>query len=88
MANIKSAKKRVLTNETKRVKQQAFKTSMRSAIKEFYKKADSSNVEEAKQLFILAEKKLDKAAGKNMIHKNNAARHISKMQQRLNEIAQ
>lgn len=88
MANIKSAKKRVLTNEAKREKQQAFKSSMRSAVKEFYKKADSNDKEGAKELFVLAEKKLDKAAGKNIIHKNSASRQKSKMQVRLNELAQ
>ncbi|SFE28552.1 30S ribosomal protein S20 [Alteribacillus iranensis] len=88
MANIKSAKKRVLTNETKRVKQQAFKSAMRSAVKEFYKKADSNDQAGAKELLVLAEKKLDKAAGKNIIHKNSAAREKSRMHERLNEIAQ
>ena len=88
MANIKSAKKRVITNETKRVKQQAFKSAMRSAVKEFYKKADSNDQAGAKELLVLAEKKLDKAAGKNIIHKNSAAREKSRMHERLNEIAQ
>ncbi|SDH47069.1 SSU ribosomal protein S20P [Alteribacillus persepolensis] len=88
MPNIKSAKKRVLINETQREKQQAFKTAMRSAIKEFNKKADNKDVEGAKELFQLAVKKVDKAAGKNMIHKNTAARVKSDMQQRLNDIAQ
>lgn len=88
MANIKSAKKRVLTNENRRVKHQAFKTSMRSAVKEFNKKADNNDLEGAKELFQLATKKVDKAADKKIIHKNAASRAKSDMQQRLNKLAQ
>ncbi|MFB5662124.1 30S ribosomal protein S20 [Alteribacillus sp. HJP-4] len=88
MANIKSAKKRVLTNEISRVKHQAFKSSMRSAIKEFDKKVNNNDAEGAKEIFILASKKVDKAASKNMIHSNAANRAKSRMQKRLNTIAQ
>ncbi|MFC5713451.1 30S ribosomal protein S20 [Thalassorhabdus alkalitolerans] len=88
MANIKSAIKRVELNEQQRVKNQAFKSAMRSAVKEFYKKADNNDVEGAKELFFLATKKLDKAAGQNLIHTNAASREKSRLQKRLNEIAQ
>ncbi|SFP20247.1 30S ribosomal protein S20 [Salibacterium halotolerans] len=88
MPNIKQAKKRVIVNESQRVKQHAFKSAMRSAIKEFNKKADNRDVEGAKELLSLATKKVDKAADKKIIHKNTAARAKSKMNQRFNEIAQ
>ncbi|MDQ0299770.1 small subunit ribosomal protein S20 [Salibacterium salarium] len=88
MPNIKSAKKRVIVNEQKRTKQHAFKSAMRSTVKEFNKKADNNDVEGAKELLQLATKKVDKAADKKMIHKNTAARTKAKMQQRFNKIAQ
>ncbi|RKD73048.1 MULTISPECIES: 30S ribosomal protein S20 [Sinobaca] len=88
MANIKSAKKRVITNETKRVKQQAFKSATRSAVKEFYKKVENNDAAGAKELFLLASKKVDKAADKNIIHHNAASREKSRMQKHLNKIAQ
>ncbi|MDA3130760.1 30S ribosomal protein S20 [Aliibacillus thermotolerans] len=87
MANIKSAKKRAVKSEEVRVKQSAFKSSMRSAVKEFNKKVENGDVEGAKELFILATKQVDKAAGKKMIHKNAAAREKSRMAKKLHRIA-
>ncbi|PSL45042.1 small subunit ribosomal protein S20 [Salsuginibacillus halophilus] len=88
MANIKSAKKRVRINEEQRVKNQAFRSSMRTAVKEFDKKVDNNDVEGANEIFTLAVQKIDKAADKNMIHKNRASRKKSRIQQRLNEVNQ
>lgn len=88
MANIKSARKRVIINENQRVKQQAFRSSMRSAIKEFDKNIDANNVDAAKNSYALAMKKVDKAASKNMIHKNAANRAKSRMHKRLSAVAQ
>ncbi|GAK04155.1 SSU ribosomal protein S20p [Geomicrobium sp. JCM 19037] len=87
MANIKSAKKRILVNEQKRVKNQAFKSAMRTTIKEFDKKIESNDVEGAKAVFLLAEQKVDKAANKGLIHKNKAARKKSQMERKLNAAA-
>lgn len=85
LANIKSAKKRVRLNEEQRVKNQAFKSSMRTAIKEFEKKLDNQDVEGAKAVFLLAEQKVDKAVSKGLIHKNTAARKKSQMERKLNQ---
>ncbi|GAJ99084.1 SSU ribosomal protein S20p [Geomicrobium sp. JCM 19055] len=57
MANIKSAKKRILVNEQKRVKNQAFKSAMRTTIKEFDKKIDLTMLKVQKQYFYSLSKK-------------------------------
>ncbi|WP_018923698.1 30S ribosomal protein S20 [Salsuginibacillus kocurii] len=88
MANIKSARKRVIVNEQQRVKNQAFKSSMRTVIKEYEKKLNNNDIEAAKNLLPLAVQKLDKAVSKKMIHKNNAARTKSRLQQRLDAATQ
>lgn len=87
MANIKSAIKRAVKSEKIRAQHKAFKSSMRTAVKEFNKKVDSGDVEGAKELFVLATKKVDKAASKKIIHKNAAAREKSRMALRLNSLA-
>jgi small subunit ribosomal protein S20 len=69
MPNIKSAKKRVLVNE----KKAAQNKSAKSALKTVLKKAQSGD----REALLLAEKKVDQAAAKGLIHKNKAARKKS-----------
>ncbi|CAM3794582.1 30S ribosomal protein S20 [Alkalicoccus chagannorensis] len=86
MANIKSAKKRVIVNEQARAKNNAFKSDLKSAMKGFYKRADENKVEEAKDLFVKATSKLDKAVGKGLLHRNAADRRKARLQKRLDEL--
>lgn len=86
MPNIKSAIKRVKVNETK-----ALKNSMRrSALKTSIKKAKASivnNEATVAQSFTEAVKAIDKAAAKNLIHKNTAARKKSQLAKALNGVS-
>ncbi|WP_096188335.1 30S ribosomal protein S20 [Evansella halocellulosilytica] len=86
MANIKSAIKRVNTSEKRRAQNAAFKSDLRTAIKTFNTKAEQKDVDGAKQAFLLATKKIDKAANKGIIHKNAANRQKSRLQVTLNEV--
>lgn len=86
MANIKSAIKRAKTSEKRRAHNAAIKSDLRTSMKTFYAKADSNDVEAAKQAFLVATKKIDKAASKGIIHKNAANRYKSRLQKRLNEL--
>lgn len=72
----KSAKKRVLTDAKKRLKNKAIKSKMRTAIK---KVLNAENKEEAVKCLKSAQIELDKAARKNVIHKNTAARKKSRL---------
>ncbi|MCR6106292.1 30S ribosomal protein S20 [Salipaludibacillus agaradhaerens] len=87
MANIKSAIKRGRTNEKRRAQNAAFKSDLRRSIKVFNAKAEEKDVEGAKVAFLVATKKLDKAANRGLFHKNAANRQKSRLQQRLNEIS-
>lgn len=83
MPNIKSAKKRVLVNATK----QARNKSANSALKTSLKKANAaieSNAADKAEAVAAAVKKIDQAASKGLIHKNNAARKKSALVTRLN----
>lgn len=87
MPNIKSAIKRVKTNEKKRAQNASQKSALRTAIKTFEKFVEQNDVEAAKQALNIANKKLDKAAAKGIIHKNTAARQKSRLAKKLNSIS-
>ena len=83
MANSKSAKKRVLVNETKAMQNKTTK----SALKTVLKKADSAcaeNTADTDEVVTTAIKKVDQAAAKGIMHKNCAARKKSQLATKLN----
>ncbi|MCI7067579.1 MAG: 30S ribosomal protein S20 [Butyrivibrio crossotus] len=79
LANIKSAKKRILVNETKAERNK----SIRSAIKTYTKKVEAAveanDKEAAVSALKIASTEIDKACSKGVFHKNNAARKISRL---------
>lgn len=85
MPNIKSAIKRVKTNEKRRAQNASQKSALRTAIKNFESSLAANDVEAAKTAFVTAIKKIDKAATKGLIHKNAASRQKSRLQKKLNE---
>lgn len=86
MANIKSAKKRVLTQEKQRVRNAKVKAHYKKAVKDFALAEADNDVAKAEESFKLAQKTLMKASSKNVIHKNSAARNISRLEKRLNNL--
>ena len=76
MPNNKQAKKRVLQNETRRQENKVVRTAMRSAIKNVVE-AESADAAEA--AIPAAKKRIDKAAKKNVIHANTAARYKNRV---------
>ncbi|MBE6051617.1 MAG: 30S ribosomal protein S20 [Clostridium sp.] len=87
MANIKSAKKRVLITEKKTARNRMVKSALKTAIKKFEAAVSANNVAEAKELFAKAAKALDMAAQKGVVHKNMAARKKSRLAAKLNAMA-
>lgn len=86
MPNIKSAIKRVKKSDANRQHNIMFKSAMRTAIKVFNTKFAEKDVEGAQEAFLAATKKIDKAAGKGLIHKNKAAHEKSRLAKKLNEL--
>ena len=76
MANIKSAKKRVLVNQTKAARNKSRNSAMKTAIKKALVAAET-NAADKEAVVRAAIKKVDQACAKNLIHKNNAARKKS-----------
>ncbi|WP_026876624.1 30S ribosomal protein S20 [Jiangella gansuensis] len=82
MANIKSQKKRILTNEKARLRNKAVKSSLKTSIRKFHEAADAGETEQATTLARTAAQQLDKAASKGVIHKNQAANRKSSIAKR------
>ena len=87
MPNIKSAIKRVKVTEKKNLRNRIVKSKVKTAVKKFDAAVAEGNKEAAQSTFKVAVKAIDKAAGKNLIHKNNAANKKSKMAGKLNALA-
>ena len=79
MANIKSAKKRVLIAQRNTERNVAFKTSIKTAIKKVLACAASEDRSELNALLSKVYQLCDKAAGKGILHKNTAARKKSRL---------
>jgi small subunit ribosomal protein S20 len=77
VANIKSQKKRILTNEKARLRNKAVKSELRTVVRGFREALAAGDAEKAQAALALASKKLDKAVSKGVIHKNQAANRKS-----------
>ncbi len=73
MANIKSQIKRNLQNDAAHERNKSVKSAVRSAVRRFREAADAGDKAKAQALAKDASRKLDKAASKGVIHKNQAA---------------
>ena len=87
MANIKSAKKRILVNRTKADRNKAVKTGVKTAIKKVYAAIDSKDKEVASAALLDATSIIDKATSKGVYHKNTSSRKISRMNKAVNQMA-
>ncbi len=85
LANIKSAKKRIEVIKVKTALNKSRKSEIKTYIAKFNKAVESGDLDSAKALLKLVEKKLNRAAAKNTIHKNAASRKVSRLTKRLNE---
>jgi small subunit ribosomal protein S20 len=86
VANIKSKIKRIHTNELARLRNQSVKSSLRTAVRSFREAAESGDKEKAAELLVSTSRKLDKAASKGVIHKNQAANKKSALARALHKI--
>ena len=81
MANITSQKKRNRQNEKRRLRNKGIRTELKTRVKNA-KQAVTSGEEGAHELVRIAQKRIDKAGAKGVIHKNAAARRTSRLMKR------
>ncbi|KLO27867.1 30S ribosomal protein S20 [Mycolicibacter heraklionensis] len=86
MANIKSQVKRNRTNEQARLRNQSVKSAVRTAIRAFREAAAAGDKDKAGVLLASTSRKLDQAASKGVIHKNQAANKKSALAKALNQL--
>jgi small subunit ribosomal protein S20 len=86
VANIKSQIKRIGTNEKRRLRNKAAKSEVKTRIKSAIYAAEVGDESAAEDLR-LAVKRLDKAAARGIIHRNQAANRKSALMHRVNELA-
>ena len=87
MANIKSAKKRILVNRTKALQNQVAKSQLKTVVKKFNAAVDAGDKATASELYRLAVKKVDQAVAHGILHKNNAAHKKSEFTLKFNKMA-
>jgi small subunit ribosomal protein S20 len=73
VANIKSQEKRIRTNERARLRNQSVKSELRTAVRGLRDAIDAGEKDKAAELLVVTNRKLDQAASKGVIHKNQAA---------------
>lgn len=86
MANIKSAKKRILVNRTKAERNKSIKSSVKTAVKKVEAAVVAKDKEAAAAALTAATSTISKAASKGVYHKNNAARKVSRLAKAVNDI--
>jgi small subunit ribosomal protein S20 len=86
VANIKSQEKRNRTNERRRLRNKSVKSSLHTAVRGFREAVAAGDKDKATQLLVSTNRKLDKAASKGVIHKNQAANRKSALSRALNQI--
>jgi small subunit ribosomal protein S20 len=87
MANIKSQKKRILTNEKARLRNQATISALKTQARKFREALASGDRAVAESALLSACRAYDKAASDGVIHKNNAANHKSRLRKQFNSAA-
>lgn len=83
MAILKSAIKRINTNNKKRLQNQSVRSDMRTHIKRVEALIEANDVEGAKEAYKTTTRKIDKAIQKGVIHRNNGNRQKSRLAKKL-----
>ena len=87
MANIKSAKKRVIVNRTKAERNKAIRSEVKTSIKKVEAAVAAKDLAAAQAALKVATATIESACSKVVYHKNNAARKVSRVSKAVNSIA-
>ena len=86
MASHKSALKRAKQDEVKRIRNKSYKTKVKKAIKEVRTAVADNSAEQSRQNLVKAVSIIQKTTSKGIIHKNQAARKISRLTRQVNQL--
>ncbi|MDF2889581.1 MAG: ribosomal protein [Lacrimispora sp.] len=85
--DIKSAKKRILVNETKAARNKAIRSKVKTSIKKVEAAITAGDKAAAQATLLNTITEIDKAATKGVYHKNNASRKVSRITKAVNAMA-
>ncbi len=86
MANIKSAKKRILVNRTKAERNKAVRSGVKTSIKKVLSAVESGDKAAAQAALVDATKTIEMAGSKGVYHKNNVAHKVSRISKAVNSM--
>ena len=87
LANIKSAKKRILVTETRAARNKAIRSEVKTSIKKVEAAVAANDKEAAKAALTVAISTIESASSKGINHKNNSARKVSRLTKLVNGLA-
>jgi ribosomal protein S20 len=87
LANIKSAKKRILVNRTRAARNKSIKSAVKTSIKKVDVAIAEGNKEVANKALLETISIIDKATSKGVYHKNTSSRKVSRLSKAVNSIA-
>ncbi|MCM1090865.1 MAG: 30S ribosomal protein S20 [Muribaculum sp.] len=87
LANIKSAKKRILVSRANAERNKAIRSGVKTAIKKVYTAIESGDKNAAKTELVAATKTIEMAGSKGVYHKNNVARKVARISKAVNQMA-
>jgi small subunit ribosomal protein S20 len=87
VANIKSAKKRILVINKKTLRNKMVKSAVKTAIKKVVVACQAGDKAQAQAALVAATKAIDMACTKGVFHKNNASRKKSRLAKLVNKVA-
>ncbi|MFU8818437.1 MAG: 30S ribosomal protein S20 [Desulfurivibrio sp.] len=87
MANHKSAMKRNRQNVARRERNRANRTKIKTLVRRVNEAASGDSPEQAREALQVAVPMLDRAANKGVIHRNTAARRVSRLSRRVNALS-
>lgn len=87
MANIKSAKKRILVNETKAARNKAIRSKVKTAVKKVDAAIAAGDKAAAQACLIAATSEIDKATTKGVYHKNTSSRKVARLSKAVSAMA-
>ena len=87
MANIKSAKKRVLVSQVRADRNKAIKSGVKTAVKKVYAAIEANDKAAANEALVNATSVINKATSKGVYHKNYASRKVSRLSKAVNQMA-
>lgn len=86
MAHTLSANKRIRQSEKKKLRNKAYKSKMRTAVKKFYSAIEANDADTASKAYSEAIKVIGKVGQKGVIHSNQVSKRVSRLTLRLNAV--